>query len=231
MNTHRIAAAAFTLTLTAAATVVAATNDAHAVGPVVAGTGWKIAAPGITHIDGRAWTIAFHDTTSRTKLTPYLKNVAAELQSYLGVPITVTTKIVPVTRGVCVHGHVISYRWMSKPDPAYPTRSFTGACGNAQHAADGAYIYINSDYWKTGSNISEPTRQNVIWHESAHGIGLSHPATCPRDKYGKTPLMCATGSNGYNDLRTRRYTTWEATGFRHLVANRIYYPTTAVGER
>jgi hypothetical protein len=222
----RIAQIAFTLTLIAAA-VLASPGKAHALGPVYAGNGWKINAPGITHIDTNPWTIAFHDTTSRTKLTPYLKNTAAELSSYLGVKITVSTRIVPVTRGKCVTGHVISYRYMSKPDPAYPNRSFTGACGNAAHAADGAYVFINSDYWLKTRNFSEPVRMNVIWHESGHAIGLGHPATCPKDTTGHQPLMCA---DTYHDLRTRRYSSFEATAFRQLVKNRLY-TIPAAGQR
>jgi hypothetical protein len=231
MNRRIAASTAFTLTLAAGALFAPHHADAATIGPVTYGTGWKLSAPRIDHIDTQPWTIAFHDTTSRTKLTPSLKYAAAELQSYLGVKITVSTRIVPITRGVCVTGHVISYRYMSKPDPQYPNSSFTGSCGNTSHVADGAYVYINSDYWSPTRRFSEPTRQNVIWHETGHAIGLSHPATCPRDKYGKTPLMCATGSNGYADLRTRRYTTWEATAFRRLVSNRIYYPPTVAAVR
>lgn len=222
--------AAYAATLTIAALALAITNptDAHsATGPVVSGTGWKIAAPGITHLDTQLWTIAFHDTTSRTKLTPYLRNVAAELTSYTGLPFTVTTKIAPVTQGKCPPTHTISYRYMSKPDPAHPTRSFTGAC-SLHNATYSSYVFINSDYWLTTRNYSEATRMNVIWHESGHAVGLTHPATCPRDKTGKTPLMCATGSNGYTDLRTRRYTTWDATGLRRLILNRTYYPQAVV---
>lgn len=225
MRTRTAANTALAATLIAGA-LLAAPDRAHAAGAVYAGTGWKINAPRITHIDTRPWTIAFHDTTSRSKLTGYMRNVATELTSRLGVTFTVTTRIVPITRGVCVTGHTISLRWMSKPDPAKPRASFAGVCGNAAHAADGAYIYINSDYWRPGSGISEPTRMNVIWHEAGHAVGLSHPATCPRDKTGKKPLMCATGANGYADLRTRRYTTWEHTGFRRLVTNRLYAPLT-----
>ncbi|MEU5322925.1 hypothetical protein AB0G67_40175 [Streptomyces sp. NPDC021056] len=221
MRTRTATNAALVFTLVAGA-VLFAPDRAHAAGPVTSGTGWKINAPRITHIDTKPWTIAFHDTASRSKLTPYLKNTAAELSSRLGVTFTVTTRIVPITRGECVTGHTISYRYMSKPDPAKPTSSFTGSCGNTQHAADGAYVYINSDYWRTNSGITEPTRMNVIWHESGHAVGLGHPNTCPRDKTGKKPLMCASGANGYNDLRTRRYTTWEATGLRRLVTNRAY---------
>ena len=225
MRTRTITDTALTATLIAGA-LLADANRAHAVGPVFSGTGWKINAPRITHIDTKPWQIAFHDTTSRTKLTGYLKANAAELASYLGVKVSVTTRIVPVTRGKCVTGHVISYRWMSKPNPDRPNESFTGACGNTAHAADGAYVYIISDYGRPGSGITEPARMNVIWHESAHGFGLGHPATCPRDKTGKKPLMCATGANGYNDLRIRRYTSWDITGLRRLASNRIYYPTT-----
>ncbi|MFF1358704.1 hypothetical protein [Streptomyces sp. NPDC058297] len=226
----RIAATAFALTLTAAAVTLAAPGHAHAAtAPVVAGNGWKLNAPAITHIDTQPWTIAFHDTTSRTKLTPYLKNTAAELSADLGVKVTVTTKIVPIARGRCVTGHVISYRYMSKPNPAVPNQSFTGACGNTDHAADGAYVYINSDYWLKTRNFSEPVRMNVIWHETGHAIGLSHPVTCPRDKNGLQPLMCA---DTYRDLRTRRYSTFERTAFKQLVANRTAAPLPlAVGAR
>lgn len=221
MNTRAITSTALAATLVVGALITA--PRAHAAGPVVSGTGWKIAAPNITHLDTQPWVIAFHDTTSRTKLTPYLKNVAAELTSYTGLPFTVTNKIVPVTQGKCPPTHTISYRYMSKPDPTHPTRSFTGAC-SLHNATYSAYVFINSDYWLTTRNYSEATRMNVIWHESGHAVGLTHPATCPRDKTGKTPLMCATGSNGYTDFRTRRYTTWDVTGLRRLILNRAYYP-------
>lgn len=220
----RIATTALAVTLAAGAVLVAP-GRAHAVGPVYAGNGWLIKAPGITHIDAAPWQIAFHDTTSRSKLTPYLKYVAAELASYLGVKVTVTTRIVPVTRGKCVTGHVISYRYMSKPNPDRPNQSFTGACGNALHAADGAYVYINSDYWLPTRRFSEPVRMNVIWHESGHAVGLGHPATCPTNSAGLRPLMCA---DTYHDLRTRRYSPYEATAFKQLVKNRLYAPLAAM---
>jgi hypothetical protein len=218
MNSRLVASTAFALTLTAGA--VLAPTDAHSLtGPVTAGNGWKLNSPRITHIDTRPWQIAFHDTASRAKLTPYLRNTAAELQANLGVTFTVTTRIVPVTRGTCVRGHVISYRYMSKPDPARPNASFTGACGNTNQAADGAYVYINSDYWSPTRRFSEPVRMNVIWHETAHALGLSHPATCPTNSAGLKPLMCA---DTYKDLRTRRYSSFEQTAFRHLITNRIH---------
>lgn len=216
---HRISTTAFALTLTAAA-VIGAPGRAHAIGPVTEGNGWKL-LPRITHIDTRPWEIAFHDTTSRTRLTPYAKNVAAELTSYLGVKITVTTKVVPTTVGKCPPSHTISYRWISKPDPTHPNRSFTGTC-NWNDATYSAYVYINSDYWLPNSPIPEWLRMNVIWHESGHAIGLNHPTTCPTNTYGVRPLMCA---DTYKDLRTRRYTPYEATAFHRLVTNRIYYPT------
>lgn len=216
-----IASAAFALTLAAGA-ILTAPADAHSTtAPVTAGNGWKLNAPRITHIDTRPWTIAFHDTTSRTKLTGYLRNTAAELTTHLGVTVTVSTRIVPVTRGKCVTGHVISYRYMSKPDPTRPSASFTGACGNTSQAADGAYVFINSDYWSPTRNFSEPVRMNVIWHETGHAVGLSHPTTCPRDLYGRQPLMCA---DTYKDLRTRRYSSFEYTAFKQLRTNRAYYP-------
>jgi hypothetical protein len=216
---NRAASTAFAVTLAAAAVIGAPTRAHAATGPVYAGPGWKINSGWITHIDTKPWVIAFNDPASRAKLTPYLKNTAAELTSYLGVKFTVSTRIVPVTQGKCVTGHVISYRYMSKPNPAAPNQSFTGSCGNAQHAADGAYVFINSDYWIKSHKVSEPERMNIIWHESGHAVGLGHPATCPKDKTGKQPLMCA---NTYNDLRTRRYSSFEATAFRQLVKNRAY---------
>jgi hypothetical protein len=219
ITTRMAASTAFALTLAACA-ILTNPSDAHSLtGPTYSGNGWKINAPAITHIDTQPWTIAFHDTTSRTKLTPYLRTTAAELTSHLGVKFTVSTRIVPVTRGKCVRGHVISYRYMSKPDPARPDASFAGACGNTQRAADGAYVFINSDYWSPTRRFSEPVRMNVIWHETAHGVGLSHPATCPTNSAGLRPLMCA---DTYKDLRTRRYSSFEATAFKQLRTNRLY---------
>jgi hypothetical protein len=225
MKAHRIATTAFALTLTAAATVVAASNDTHAaVGPVVAGNGWKLQAPRITHLDTQPWIIAFHDTASRAKLTPYLKNTAAELAADTGLKFTVTTKIVPVAVGKCPPSHTISYRYMSKPNPDRPNQSFTGTC-SLNKAAYSAYVYINSDYWAPGRRFHEWQRMNVIWHESGHAVGLTHPDTCPRNSAGLQPLMCG---DPYKDLRTRRYSSFERTAFRQLVLNRAYYPTTAV---
>ncbi|NUS25100.1 MAG: hypothetical protein HOV92_12870 [Streptomyces sp.] len=213
-------AAAVVLTLVTGLTAATA-SDAHGTtGPVTYGSGWKLQAPNIDHIDTRPWVIAFHDRTSMTRLTPYVRNTAAELSSYLGVKFTVLPLIVSATRGKCPPSHTITMRWMSKPDPDHPGWSFTGACGSG-HAAYSAYTFINSDYWKAGSGVPEWQRMNVIWHELGHAVGLAHPATCPKDKTGKPPLMC---TDTYNDLRLRRYSSFEATAFRQLVANRAYYP-------
>ena len=220
----RIASTAFALTLAAGAAVIviAAPGDAHsATGPVTSGNGWKLNAPRITHIDTKPWTIAFHDTTSRTKLTPYVKNVAAELTTHLGVKFTVTTRIVPTIVGKCPPSHTISYRWISKPNPDRPNQSFAGAC-SLRGAAYSGYAYINSDYWAPGRRFREPRRQNVIWHETAHTLGLTHPATCPKDKTGRKPLMCDVDT--YLATSNRRYSSFEATAFRRLVTNRAYYP-------
>lgn len=217
----RIATAAFTLTLTAAA-VIGAPGRAHsAIGPVTSGNGWKLRTPYVTHIDTGNWAIAFHNETSRTKLTPYAKNVAAELSSYLGVTFTVTTRIVPTSTTVCAPSHTISLRWISKPDPASPNASYTASC-TRNDAPYSAYIYINSDYWLPTRNFPEGVRRNVIWHEAGHAVGLAHPATCPTDRYGRKPIMCDL--NSYKALTTRRYSTFEATAFKHLKANRLYYP-------
>lgn len=219
MRTRIALNTALTATLVAG-TVLFGPDRAHAAGPVYSGNGWKINALRITHIDTKPWTVAFHDTTSRTKLTGYAKNAAAELTSHLGVKITVTTRIVPTKVGVCPPSHTISIRWISKPNPDRPNQSFTGSCGH-QQAAYSAYVYINSDYWAPGRRFTEWQRMNVFWHEMAHAVGLGHPATCPRDRSGRQPLMCG---NPYTDLRTRRYSSFEHTAFKHLVTNRLYAP-------
>ncbi|MGW2384350.1 hypothetical protein [Streptomyces sp. NPDC001658] len=215
----RTTTTAFTLTLTAAAILIAPTDSHSLTGPVTSGNGWKLTAP-ITHLDTRPWTIAFHDTTSRSKLTPYLRNTAAELTSHTGLKFTVSTRIVPVTAGKCPPSHVISYRYMSKPNPERPNQSFAGAC-SLRGAAYSGYAFINSDYWLKTRNFPEWLRMNVIWHETAHTVGLAHPATCPTNSAGVRPLMCA---DTYKDLRTRRYTSFEATALRRLILNRAYYP-------
>lgn len=225
MNDRKGLALGSATVILVATALTAATSDAHAAGPVVSGNGWKL-RPGVTHIDSKPWVIAFNDTTSRTKLTTYAKNNAAELTARLGVTFTVTTKIIHTSTSKCLPSHTISYRWQSKPDPNYPTRSYTTPCtfNSAPHSAS---IYINSDYWKPGSRILEHQRLNVFWHETAHAAGLTHPATCPTDRYGRKPLMCDV--NSYKSLNTsRRYSSFEATAFRYLVANRAYYPLTAV---
>ena len=57
--------------------------------------------------------------------------------------------------------------------------------------------------------------------ETGHAVGLKHPDTCPTNSAGLRPLMCA---DTYKDLRTRRYSPYEATALRRLVLNRAYYP-------
>ena len=223
MNTRAISSAALAATLTIGALITAPRAHSAITGPVVSGTGWKIAAPGITHLDTQPWVIAFHDTASRTKLTPYLRNTAAELTSHLGVKITVTTRIVPASKTTCTRGHVITYRYMSKPNPERPNQSFAVVCGNNTQAADGASIYINSDYWSPTRRFREYQRMNVIWHESAHAIGLSHPDTCPKDRYGRQPIMCADQPT---HTGTRRYSAFDTAGLKQLVKNRAYYTAT-----
>jgi len=222
MNRRIAATTAFALTLTAGA-LLTPHQARGATGSTTSGNGWKLQAPRITHIDTRPWSIAFHDATSRSKLTPYLKNTAAELTTLLGVKVTVTTRIVPTKVGTCPPSHTIAVRWISKPDPNHPNRSFAGAC-SLRGAAYSGYAYINSDYWAPGRRFRESQRMNVIWHETAHTIGVTHPATCPKDSTGRKPLMCDVDT--WNSLSTRRYSTFEKTAFRHLRANRIYYPPT-----
>lgn len=218
MNDRRGLALGSATVILVATAVYTTAIDAHAAtGPVTSGSGWKL-RPGVTHIDTRPWTIAFHDTTSRTKLTGYLRKNAAELTHLLGIRFNVTTKLIPASTTRCAPNHTITYRWQSKPDPKHPNRSFAASCtwNNKPYSSS---IYINSDYWSPTRRYPEWQRLNVIWHESAHAAGLSHPNTCPRDRNRLQPLMCA---DTYKDLRTRRYSSFEQTAFRHLVTNRIY---------
>ena len=218
---NRIAATAFAVTLAAGA-VIAHPGRAHsATAPVVAGNGWMLRTPYVTHIDNLPWQITFHDATSRTRLIPYLKNTAAELTANLGVKVTVTTKLIPASTSKCAPSHTITYRYMSKPDPANPNRSFAIPCSNKM-AAYSASVYINSDYWSPTRRYHEYQRMNVIWHESAHSVGLAHPATCPKDRYGRLPIMC--NAESYKSLSTRRYSSFEVTAFKYLRTNRAYYP-------
>ena len=219
MNLRIAANTGFVLALTVGAVTAYPTNAHPTAGPVTAGNGWKLQAPRITHIDTKPWQIVFHDTTSRSKLTRYAKNVAAELTTHLGVKVTVTTRIVPTTPGKCPPSHTIAYRWISKPNPDRPNQSFAGAC-SLSGAAYSGYAYINSDYWAPGRRFRESQRMNVIWHETGHTLGLTHPATCPKDKTGRKPIMCDVDT--WNSLSTRRYSSFEATAFRHLRTNRAY---------
>lgn len=216
MNRRYAASTAFAATLTAFA--ILTPGDAHpATRPITSGTGWTLTKP-VTHIDTKPWTIGFHDTKSRTKLTPYLKKTAAELTTRLGVKITVSSRIIPARRYTCGPTHTITFRYMSKPNPAKPNESFAGGC-NVRGRADSGYAFINSDYWAKGRRISEAQRMNLIWHETAHTIGLHHPAKCPKDKKtGRKPIMCDV--NSYRSLSSRRYTAFENEAFKQLRANR-----------
>ncbi|WP_399559527.1 hypothetical protein OIA45_48850 (plasmid) [Streptomyces chartreusis] len=222
MNDRKGIALGLATVVTVATALTAITTDtAHgATGPTTSGPGWKLRSS-VTHIDTAPWQITFHDATSRTKLTAYLKNNAAELSSYLGVKVTVTTRIVPTSTSKCLPSHTISYRWQSKPDPVNPNRSYAVPC-SWNKTPYSASVYINSDYWSPTRRFHEYQRMNVIWHESAHAVGLTHPATCPKDKVGRLPIMC--NAESYKALSTRRYSSFEVTAFKYLRTNRAYYP-------
>jgi hypothetical protein len=219
----RIAAVAFTLTLTTAA-VIAAPGRAHGASlyQVYEGTGWNIAdGNGVRYLDTNPWKIVFYDSTSLTKLTPYAKLTAAHLKTATGLTVTVTTTITKGTT-TCPTGHTIIMRLTSTV-----TRSAASQCHTATGAADGSRATFALGNWTntTLSGSHEIYRRKVTSHELGHSFGLTHPKSWTSNP---SPLMRGDIWGGYKTTTyADNYTPQDITGFKNLVANRYKVPPPA----
>ena len=216
----RVAAAAFTLTLTGAA-IVGGTSRAHATSlyQVYEGTGWKIADDhGVRYLDTNPWKIVFHDATSRTQLTPYAKLTAGNVKAATGLTVTVTTTITKDATH-CPTGHTIIMRLTSTV-----TTSVASQCPTLAGAADGSSARFALGNWttKTLSGSHDIYRRKVVSHELGHSFGLAHPGTWTDNP---SPLMRGDIWGGYKTATDAdNYTSQDLTGFKNLVANRTKLP-------
>jgi hypothetical protein len=234
------AARAAVLAGVAVTTALTATAEAATPGQVTAGTGWKLAPAKTTSLAPGTYTIEFDSTTARTKLTPYLKLAAANLQAQTpGVKFTVTTTIQKrVTTGCQKYRTIVAsleYRPAGKAG-----FSFGGNCYNtADHSLWSGYmrydteIFYPSWFSKTASTNTYRIRNNIA-HELGHGIGLEHPNKdlnhdgvvkdyeCSLNADKTRPLMCSPNGGAVTSKGSGHYTALDIAGLKALVANYRY---------
>ncbi|MEU9470404.1 hypothetical protein AB0D78_28070 [Streptomyces avermitilis] len=242
MHAARARLATLTALLTAALLILAAA-PARAAGPVYAGTGWRIWTDAGIHSLGKdPYQFTFASTSSRTRLTPYAKAVAAQLHEVTGLTFTVTTTVeAPPASGCVTEHHLIlgvKYRPTGVKGMSHAYPCFTDRPGQPDdHAAWGGYAWIDSEYWyahwfSSNATVNAARIKNVVTHEIGHLVGLAHPNTdvdrdgkvedfeCVKTTYGYLPVMCAPGRGGYTSSTSGgKFTSRDTPGLVQLVKN------------
>lgn len=187
--------------------------------PVTSGTGWTLGGD-IDHLDTKGWSVQFYDTTSRDRLSYYMKLSAAELEKQTGVDFYVGTTVHawsdPCPGYTETGRHRIIVRLTSTVD-----RSSSYMCQDGYGAAYGSYVRFSLTRWndQLRAGTHKAYRENVSSHELGHSVGLGHPDDCSQT--GTDPLMCGTYWGGYSSTSSaQKYTPYDIAGLKRLVMNR-----------
>lgn len=238
------ARARYLLPAVAAVLLLALTpGRAHAATPVYSGTGWKIATKdGIHSLSPKPYVFTFTSTSSRTRLTPYAKAVAAQLTAVTGTSFTVSTTIeTPPAVGSCPKEHHlilgVKYRPVGTKGTSHAWPCFTNRPGQPDYRSVwGGWAWLDSEYWysswfSTNSTVNTAKVRNAVTHEIGHLAGLDHPNydrdhdgkvenyECYKDSSGNTPVMCSPNGGYLGSTSGGKFTTADVNGLKQLVKN------------
>lgn len=212
-------------------------STAQAASTPTRGTGWKLTNDTAIGLSAQGYTFKFTSSQAATRLTPYTKNVAKQLQMYTNVPFTVSTTVAPSAYTATQGDILINYLYR----PCKNGQPVTDGSGKASFSCaytwwNNAYIvtrgavYINSEYFTSSGAIASGYTQtlvnNTMAHELAHSIGLDHPNLSSADYdcvHGadskERPTMCSP-NGGYQDTRSGQYVQqFDVQGLRRLALN------------
>lgn len=217
--------------------VNAPTADAAPAPQVLSGTGWKLDANKVTSIAPGTYTIEFDSTAARTKLTPYLKIAAANLQAQAtGVKFVVSTTIQKRVTTGCQKQRtiVVSLEYRPLAKAGY---SQGGGCYNTlDHSMWSGYMRINTEWftpaWFSKTSTTNTYRiRNGVAHELGHAVGMMHPnydkdhdgkiedAECVLNTDKTRPLLCSPNGGSVTKAGSGHYTKLDVSGIKALVAN------------
>lgn len=240
-RTRRPLYAAVLAGLTACLSLLAAPH-AHAVTttPTYKGTGWKAwTSNSIYSLGPGPYTIAFADSTARTKLAKYFTTPAAQVTTSVGVPITVTTTLDTTPATSCPPKGRIVVHYSYRPTGTKGMSQARACHGLADGSAWSAHLLMDSEYWtssawfSTNATLNEAYRRNAITHELGHALGLAHPNydrdkdgvvenyECVKDSAGWTPVLCSPNGGTRTSTGSGKFISFDLAGLKQMAAN--YY--------
>lgn len=211
----------------------AVTTDTGALtgsGPVMVGTGWRIATMCNAYClsPSQQFTITFASQALKDRYTPFLTAALDQLNT-AGVHIAIGGIETPDYSTVPPRGHI---QWAEAYRPiGTPGMSQGLPCYNtADNSVWGGYVRIDSEYWDGTWTLTDVKRKNIFPHELLHTLGLDHPNSdmnndgvvasyeVVKDAAGVTPLMTSP-NGGFQDTRAGTLTPYDLTGIKQLLTN------------
>ncbi|MFF9787145.1 hypothetical protein [Streptomyces nigrescens] len=213
------------------ATADTATGGLTGSGPVMVGTGWRIATMCSVYClsPSQQYTIHFPSQQLKDRYAPYLATALSQLTT-AGVKMALgDTFETPDYTTVPPRGHI---QWAEAYRPiGTPGYSQGLPCYNtSNNSVWGGYVRIDSEYWDGTWSITTVKLKNTLVHEMLHTLGLDHCNSdmnndgvvasyeTVKDTAGVTPIMTSP-NGGYQDSRAGQLTPYDLNGIKQLLAN------------